>query len=95
MSHSGNEQMVKTNPAVVEYVGKALSPHPTMNAVIERPLIGTAGNPLDRPRHFILKPPSGLRVFLRVPPTSRLVFSQRQPVEQDDWNGHPCGSLIT
>ena len=81
VSYGGHEQMVGTNPVVVEKIRKMLRPHPTMNAVIERSLIGTAGNPLDRPRHFILKPQGRLRTFPRIPPASRLVFSQCQPVE--------------
>jgi hypothetical protein len=65
-----------------------------MDAVIERPLVGTAGDPLDSLRHFILKPPGRLRTSLRVPSASGLIFSLRQPVKQDNGNGHPRGSLF-
>jgi hypothetical protein len=64
-----------------------------MDAVLERLLVGTASDPLDRPLHFILKPPGRLRTSLGVPSASGLVFSLRQSVEQDDGNGHPRGSL--
>ena len=81
MGYRRHQQMAGIHPAVVQEIGKALRPHPTMDAVIERPLVGPAGYPLDRLCYFIQKSLGRSRTSLRVPSASGLKFPLRQPVE--------------
>jgi len=94
MGHGRHQQMVGTDTPVIQEVGKAARPRPTINALIDGTVVRIAGDALDRSRHFVLEPQRGLWASLGVPAQGGLILPPGQAMKQDDVKGHPCGSLL-